>query len=168
MSATTNPALLPLLLLSVLPVGAAAVHSARARFPSFKRWNALQRRVRVFSWLLLDVDAAAELRSDTAQDALLNEHRRLTVKITDEGTHSAVATAVFRQQRQFDRKVHRTRGTQHCVRQLEQFIAPRGQAGVQLVPKARRFRECFPHSGVRQQTHPHGLRCGHVHLGRST
>ncbi|WP_256096726.1 hypothetical protein [Streptomyces agglomeratus] len=86
MSATTNPALLPLLLLSVLPVGAAAVYSARARFHSFKRWNAMQRRVRVFSWLLLDVDAAAELRSDTAQDALLNEHRRLTVKITDEGT----------------------------------------------------------------------------------
>lgn len=41
-----HPALLPLLLLSVLPVGAAAVRSARARFHSFKRWNALQRRVR--------------------------------------------------------------------------------------------------------------------------
>ncbi|WP_258020653.1 hypothetical protein [Streptomyces anatolicus] len=58
-----HPALLPLLLLSVLPVGAAAVRSARARFHSFKRWNALQRRVRVFSWLMLERDAAAELRS---------------------------------------------------------------------------------------------------------
>ncbi len=90
-----HPALLPLLLLSVLPVGAAAVHSARARFHSFKRWNALQRRVRVFSWLLLDVDAAAELRSDTAQDALLQEHRRLTVKIADEDTRLGVNSALI-------------------------------------------------------------------------
>ncbi|MBL1109891.1 ABC transporter ATP-binding protein [Streptomyces sp. 5-8] len=90
-----HPALLPLLLLSVLPVGAAAVHSARARFHSFKRWNALQRRVRVFSWLLLDVDAAAELRSDTAQDALLDEHRRLTVKIAEEDTRLGVNSALI-------------------------------------------------------------------------
>lgn len=95
-----HPALLPLLLLSVVPVGAAAVRSARARFHSFKRWNALQRRVRVFSWLLLDVDAAAELRSDTAQDALLDEHRRLTTKIAAEdtrlGVHSALLNLVGR------------------------------------------------------------------------
>lgn len=89
-----HPLLLPLLLLSVVPVGAAAVRSARARFHSFKRWNTLQRRVRVFSWLMLDVDSAAELRSDTAQGALLEEHRRLTTKIAAEdsrlGMHSAM------------------------------------------------------------------------------
>lgn len=90
-----HPALLPLLLLSVLPVGVAAVRSARDRFGSFKRWNALQRRVRVFSWLLLDVDAAAELRSDTAQDALLAEHRRLTVKIAEEDTRLGVHAALL-------------------------------------------------------------------------
>lgn len=90
-----HPALLPLLLLSVLPVGAAAVRSARARFASFKRWNALQRRVRVFSWLLLDVDAAAELRSDTAQGALLEEHRRLTVKIAEEDTRLGMHAALL-------------------------------------------------------------------------
>ncbi|MFF4450148.1 ABC transporter ATP-binding protein [Streptomyces sp. NPDC001502] len=90
-----HPALLPLLLLSVLPVGAAAVRSARARFNSFKRWNALQRRVRVFSWLLLDVDAAAELRSDTAQGALLDEHRRLTTRIAEEDTRLGVSSAVL-------------------------------------------------------------------------
>ncbi|MHA5053691.1 ATP-binding cassette domain-containing protein [Streptomyces sp. SD15] len=90
-----HPALLPLLLLSVLPVGIAAVRSARARFASFKRWNALQRRVRVFSWLLLDVDAAAELRSDTAQGALLDEHRRLTVKIAEEDTRLGVHSALL-------------------------------------------------------------------------
>ncbi|WP_330456562.1 ATP-binding cassette domain-containing protein [Streptomyces sp. NBC_00820] len=90
-----HPALLPLLLLSVLPVGVAAVRSARARFASFKRWNALQRRIRVFSWLLLDVDAAAELRSDTAQGALLHEHRGLTSKIAAEDTRLGVHSALL-------------------------------------------------------------------------
>ncbi|MFF3563690.1 ABC transporter ATP-binding protein [Streptomyces sp. NPDC002574] len=90
-----HPVLLPLLLLSVLPVGAAAVRSARARFHSFKRWNALQRRVRVFSWLLLDVEAAAELRSDTAQGALLDEHRRLTTRIAEEDTRLGVHSAML-------------------------------------------------------------------------
>lgn len=88
-----HPALLPLLLLSVLPVGAAAVRTARARFHSFKRWNTLQRRVRVFSWLLLERDAAAELRSDTAQGALLAEHRRLTTRIAEEDTRLGVSSA---------------------------------------------------------------------------
>ncbi|MDN3260835.1 ABC transporter ATP-binding protein [Streptomyces sp. CSDS2] len=88
-----HPALLPLLLLSVLPVGAAAVRAARARFHSFKRWNTLQRRVRVFSWLLLERDAAAELRSDTAQGALLEEHRRLTTRIAQEDTRLGVSSA---------------------------------------------------------------------------
>ncbi|MEU8786659.1 ABC transporter ATP-binding protein [Streptomyces sp. NPDC048637] len=92
---TLHPALLPLLLLSVLPVGAAAVRTARARFHSFKRWNALQRRVRVFSWLLLERDAAAELRSDTAQNAILDEHRRLTARIAEEDTHLGVSSAVL-------------------------------------------------------------------------
>ncbi|CAM5302919.1 ABC transporter ATP-binding protein [Streptomyces griseomycini] len=91
--AVLHPALLPLLLLSVLPVGAAAVRTARARFHSFKRWNALQRRVRVFSWLLLERDAAAELRSDTAQGALLAEHRRLTTRIAAEDTRLGVSSA---------------------------------------------------------------------------
>ncbi|MGW3205627.1 ABC transporter ATP-binding protein [Streptomyces sp. NPDC001135] len=88
-----HPALLPLLLLSVVPVGAAAVRTARARFHSFKRWNALQRRVRVFSWLLLERDAAAELRSDTAQGALLEEHSRLTKRIAEEDTRLGVSSA---------------------------------------------------------------------------
>ncbi|MEU9456685.1 ABC transporter ATP-binding protein [Streptomyces sp. NPDC048277] len=90
-----HPALLPLLLLSVFPVGMAAVRSARARFHSFKRWNALQRRVRVFSWLLIDVDAAPELRVDTAQGALLDEHHRLTTKIAEEDTRLGVHAALI-------------------------------------------------------------------------
>ncbi|MFE5793660.1 ATP-binding cassette domain-containing protein [Streptomyces sp. NPDC056503] len=88
-----HPALLPLMLLSVLPVGAAAIRSARARFHSFKRWNALQRRVRVFTWLLLDQDAAAEVRSDTVQTALLDEHDRLITRIAEEDTRLRVRAA---------------------------------------------------------------------------
>jgi ATP-binding cassette subfamily B protein len=88
-----HPVLLPLLALSVLPVGAAAVRSARARFLSFKRWNALQRRVRIFSWLLLDLDAAAELRSNSVQGAMLAEHHRLTSAIAEEDTRLGVSSA---------------------------------------------------------------------------
>ncbi|MGW7486289.1 ABC transporter ATP-binding protein [Streptomyces sp. NPDC054786] len=90
-----HPLLLPLLPLSVLPVGAAAVRTARARFHSFRRWNALQRRVRVFSWLLLDRDSAAELRADTAQRALLDEHHRLTTRIAEEDTRLGVSAALL-------------------------------------------------------------------------
>ncbi|MFI9048176.1 ATP-binding cassette domain-containing protein [Streptomyces sp. NPDC053427] len=90
-----HPLLLPLLPLSVLPVGAAAVRTARARFHSFRRWNALQRRVRVFSWLLLDRDSAAELRADTAQSALLDEHHRLTTRIAEEDTRLGVSAALL-------------------------------------------------------------------------
>jgi ATP-binding cassette subfamily B protein len=89
-----HPLLLPLLPLSVVPVGAAAIRAARARFTSFMRWNALQRRVRVFSWLLLDRDSAAELRSDTAQPALLAEHRRITDLIEEEDTRLGVSAAL--------------------------------------------------------------------------
>ncbi|MFK0295103.1 ABC transporter ATP-binding protein [Streptomyces sp. NPDC090442] len=90
-----HPALLPLLMLSVVPVGAAAIHSARARFHSYKRYNALQRRVRVFSWLLLEPDAAAELRSNTAQRALLDEHHRLVSKIAEEDTQLGMRSAAL-------------------------------------------------------------------------
>ncbi|GAA3368463.1 ABC transporter ATP-binding protein [Streptomyces sannanensis] len=93
--ALLHPLLILLLPLSVLPVGAAAVRSARARFHSFRRWNALQRRVRVFSWLLLDRDSAAELRSDTAQRALLDEHHRLTERIAQEDTRLGVNSALL-------------------------------------------------------------------------
>ncbi|MFJ9893560.1 ATP-binding cassette domain-containing protein [Streptomyces sp. NPDC091280] len=79
-----HPVLLLLLPLSVLPVGVASVKSAKARFHSFRRFNEMSRRTDVFSWLMLDRDAAAELRSHTAQQALLDEHGRLTEEITAE------------------------------------------------------------------------------------
>ncbi|GLF95052.1 ABC transporter ATP-binding protein [Streptomyces yaizuensis] len=88
-----HPLLILMLPLSVLPVGAAAVRAARERFHSYMRWNALQRRVRTFSWLLLDQDSAAEIRSNTTQGALLAEHRRLTEKIAAEDTRLGVRAA---------------------------------------------------------------------------
>ncbi|MFE4670500.1 ATP-binding cassette domain-containing protein [Streptomyces sp. NPDC056716] len=88
-----HPLLIVMLPLSVLPVGAAAVRAARERFHSYMRWNALQRRVRTFSWILLDQDSAAEIRSNTTQGALLAEHRRLTERIAVEDTRLGVRAA---------------------------------------------------------------------------
>ncbi|MFG2210481.1 ABC transporter ATP-binding protein [Streptomyces sp. NPDC048638] len=88
-----HPGLILLLPLSVIPVGAAAVKSARARYHSFKRFNSVQRRTEVFSWLLLDRDAAAELRSHTAQQALLAEHHHLSGRIAEEDTRLNRAAA---------------------------------------------------------------------------
>ena len=78
------PLLLPLLIASVIPQGLASVRSARARFLSQVRHSTLRRRMRLFSWLLLDERSAAELRSSTAQPALLAEHERLAVTIEQE------------------------------------------------------------------------------------
>ncbi len=58
--------------------------------------------------------------------------------------------------------------TRHSAGEFEQLVAPSGQTPVELAPEARRFRERFPPDSIRQQTHPHGLRLGHAHLGRST
>ena len=91
--AVLHPLLLLLLPLSVLPVGVAAVKSAKARFHSFRRFNEMSRRTDVFSWLMLDRDTAAELRSHTAQRALLDEHARLTEQITAEDIRLNLAEA---------------------------------------------------------------------------
>ncbi|WP_433549629.1 ATP-binding cassette domain-containing protein [Streptomyces sp. CA-294286] len=79
-----HPLLLPLLLASVIPQGLASVRSARARFLSRVRQSTLQRRVWLLTWLLRDPDAAAELRSSTAQSALLGEYARLAQHIEAE------------------------------------------------------------------------------------
>ncbi|SEG87300.1 ATP-binding cassette, subfamily B [Actinacidiphila yanglinensis] len=79
-----HPLLLPLLIASVIPQGLASVRSARAQFLSQVRHSTLRRRMQIFSWLLLDEDAAAELRSSTAAAALLAEHQRLAVTIERE------------------------------------------------------------------------------------
>lgn len=72
----------PLLLIplsgSVVPQGLAAVRSARKRFLSAVRQSTQQRRIRLFTWLLLDISSAVELRASTAQQALLDEHDQIT------------------------------------------------------------------------------------------
>lgn len=79
-----HPLLLPLLIASVIPQGLASVRSARAQYLSQVRHSTLRRRMWLFSWLLLDESAAAELRSSTAQSALLAEHERLAGMIEQE------------------------------------------------------------------------------------
>ncbi|WP_326812426.1 ABC transporter ATP-binding protein/permease [Streptomyces scopuliridis] len=88
-----HPLLLPLLLASVIPQGLASVRSARMRFLSQVRYSTLQRRIRLFTWLLLDRTAAAELRSSTAQPALLGEHERIARRIEEEDTRLGRAEA---------------------------------------------------------------------------
>ncbi|MGW1074855.1 ATP-binding cassette domain-containing protein [Streptomyces sp. NPDC002537] len=82
--AVLHPLLLPLLVISVIPQGYAAVRSARQRFLSHSRYSNLQRRIRLFTWLLLDRDSAPEVRSSTAQRALLEEHERFARRIEEE------------------------------------------------------------------------------------
>ncbi|MEU3878178.1 ATP-binding cassette domain-containing protein, partial [Streptomyces sp. NPDC029704] len=82
--AVLHPLLLPLLVLSVVPQGYAAVRSARAQFLSHSRYSTLQRRIRLFTWLLLDRDSAPEVRASTAQQALLEEHERFARRIEAE------------------------------------------------------------------------------------
>jgi hypothetical protein len=48
----------------------------------------------------------------------------------------AMSTAVFGQQRQINRRLHRPVRTQHRVGELEQLIAPGGQTRVELAPEA--------------------------------
>ncbi|GAA0353417.1 ABC transporter ATP-binding protein [Streptomyces blastmyceticus] len=81
-----HPALLPLLVVSVIPQGYAAIRSARQKFLSHSRYSTLQRRIRLFTWLLLDRDSAPEVRSSTAQRALLEEHERFARRIEAEDT----------------------------------------------------------------------------------
>jgi ATP-binding cassette, subfamily B, bacterial len=95
-----HPLLLPLLLASVIPQGIAAVRSARMRFLSQVRHSALQRRLHLFTWLLVDRSSAAELRSSTAQTALLGEHERIALHIEQEdirlGRAQATTTLIGR------------------------------------------------------------------------
>ncbi|WUH90319.1 ABC transporter ATP-binding protein/permease [Streptomyces sp. NBC_00433] len=88
-----HPLLLPLLIASVIPQGLASVRSARLRFLSQVRYSTLQRRMRLFTWLLLDQTSAPELRSSTAQPALLAEHERIAVAIEEEDTRLGRAEA---------------------------------------------------------------------------
>ncbi|MFJ4679074.1 ATP-binding cassette domain-containing protein [Kitasatospora sp. NPDC088783] len=95
-----HPVLLVLLLAAVVPKGAASVHSIRAGYLSAVRQSTLRRRMLHFSWVLYERNTAAELRASNVQQALLDEHRTLSAKITDEevalGEHQSRAALLGR------------------------------------------------------------------------
>ena len=72
-----HPVLLPLLVLSVLPIAWAAVRSARLGHRRLLRLIAVWRRQRMFAELLAAREPAAELRAFTVRSFLLREIRRL-------------------------------------------------------------------------------------------
>jgi ATP-binding cassette subfamily B protein len=82
--AVLHPVLLPLLVLAVLPIGWAAVRSARLRYRRMLRLIAVWRRQRMLAELLAAREPAAELRSFTVRGYLLAEVRRLLGVSTSE------------------------------------------------------------------------------------
>ncbi|WP_284045261.1 ABC transporter ATP-binding protein [Paractinoplanes maris] len=82
--AVLHPVLLPLLVLAVLPVGWAAVRSARLGHRRVLRLIAVWRRQRMLAELLAAREPAPELRAFTLRSFLLDEVRRLLAISTRE------------------------------------------------------------------------------------
>ena len=82
--AVLHPVLLPLLVLTVLPVGWAAVRSARLGHRRMLRLIAVWRRQRMLAELLAAREPAPELRAFTLRSFLLDEVRRLLAISTNE------------------------------------------------------------------------------------
>nr|WP_296069699.1 ABC transporter ATP-binding protein [uncultured Actinoplanes sp.] len=79
-----HPVLLPLLVLSVVPIGWAAVRSARLGYRRVLRLIAVWRRQRMLAELLAAREPAPELRAFTLRSFLLDEVRRLLTISTNE------------------------------------------------------------------------------------
>jgi ATP-binding cassette, subfamily B, bacterial len=82
--AVLHPVLLPLLVLSVLPIGWAAVRSARLGYGQLLRLIAVWRRRRMLGELLAAREPASELRAFTVREFLLAEIERLLAVSTSE------------------------------------------------------------------------------------
>ncbi|GIF21096.1 ATP-binding cassette subfamily B protein [Actinoplanes tereljensis] len=82
--AVLHPVLLPLLVLSVVPVAWAAVRSARLGHRRLLRLIAVWRRQRMLAELLAAREPAPELRAFTLREFLLGEVRRLLAISTNE------------------------------------------------------------------------------------
>ncbi|NMO53095.1 ATP-binding cassette domain-containing protein [Actinoplanes sp. TBRC 11911] len=82
--AVLHPVLLPLLVLSVVPIAWAAVRSARLNHRRMLRLIAVWRRQRMLAELLAAREPAAELRAFTLRSFLLDEIRRLLTISTNE------------------------------------------------------------------------------------
>jgi ATP-binding cassette subfamily B protein len=79
-----HPALLPLLVLAVVPTGWAAVRSARLGYRTQLRMIAVRRRQRMLAYLLAAREPAPELRAFTVRRFLLAEVARLLAVSTGE------------------------------------------------------------------------------------
>jgi ABC-type multidrug transport system fused ATPase/permease subunit len=88
-----HPVLLPLLAVSVLPQGWAALSSARLAYAGMFRCAALHSRQGMIIDLLTGRAPAAEIRACTAQDFLLREHRQLGAALQDEQQRIALTRA---------------------------------------------------------------------------
>ncbi|MEU8818081.1 ATP-binding cassette domain-containing protein [Actinoplanes sp. NPDC048796] len=82
--AVLHPVLLPLLVLAVVPIGWAAVRSARLGYRRVLRLIAVWRRQRMLAELLAAREPAPELRAFTLRSFLLEEVRRLLAISTNE------------------------------------------------------------------------------------
>lgn len=81
-----HPLLAPLVLVTALPQAWASLRRAQVQLASFLRTSAQQRRQAVTGDLISDRVNAAEIRAFTTQQALLDEHRRITAELTREVT----------------------------------------------------------------------------------
>lgn len=82
--AVLHPALLPMLVLAVVPTGWAAVRAAKLNYRSRLRLIAVWRRQRMLGYLLAAREPAAELRAFTVRRLLLTEVGRLLRISTNE------------------------------------------------------------------------------------
>ena len=88
-----HPALLPVLLLAVLPEGWAVLRAARVGYAGMRRTSTLNRRVQLVSALGTDRDPAAELRACQAGPFVLDEYRQLADTLCAQETTVAVSRA---------------------------------------------------------------------------
>ncbi|MFG2003607.1 ABC transporter ATP-binding protein [Spirillospora sp. NPDC048911] len=72
-----HPLLMPLLLVTALPAGWAAVRTARMRYQAFYRLSAARRRKFMLSDLMAERQPAAEVRAFTLREFLLGEYDRV-------------------------------------------------------------------------------------------
>lgn len=79
-----HPALLPLILLAVLPSGLASIRSAKLEFRSRLRYSSLSRRQWILAWYLVSGEKMAELRACSAGPMLHHEHGEISDAIRDE------------------------------------------------------------------------------------
>ncbi|GGL02907.1 multidrug ABC transporter permease [Sphaerisporangium melleum] len=79
-----HPLLAPVVLLTAVPQGWASIQSARLAYDAFNRMTSQLRRRAVTAGLITSRSDAAEIRAFTAQDLLLAEHRRISLRLMHE------------------------------------------------------------------------------------